>query len=163
MSLLSWIVCVVFVILVIDSILRRMRLNAYVKDLPQISSLVLLPNLWQTKTSTELFQIFEKVVNSCDGLFSIWVGTKLVIHCDDPVNMKTILMSKNCLDKPYYYRQLSACGDGIFTAQGKFEIDINVPHFRTDNELRKFLNIMGSSRLASRSQKYQRSVHFEHS
>lgn len=134
MLLLLWVVCVVFVILVIDSILRRMRLNAYVENLPRISSLVLLTSLWQSKTSTELFHAIDKVTSSCDGLVSLWMGTKLVILCDDPVNMKTILMSKNCIDRPYNYRLLSSCGDGIFTARGKFEIVLNVLYFRTGNE-----------------------------
>lgn len=107
-----------FVILLIAFVRHRMRLNAYVKNLPKIPQSAFLPLLWVNKTSAELFYHFEKITSYCDGLTSGLFGTKLVIFCDDPVNMQTILTSKQCVNKPDQYRMVTAASRGVFAAKG---------------------------------------------
>lgn len=99
-------------------VLRLLRLNSYVKTLPKIPFAVLMPLLRRNKTKVELFQCIDKVINYHDGLSSLCTGTKLVVFCDDPVNMKTILMSKHCVDKPYIYRMITTVSDGLVLAKG---------------------------------------------
>lgn len=126
MALIVLLVGAVLVITMVRLVLRLLRLNSYVKTLPKIPFAVLMPLFRRHKTSVELFQFLEKIGNYYDGLASFWVGTILVVICDDPVNMKTILMSKHCVEKPYLYRLVTAIGDGILLAKGIFQIVINM-------------------------------------
>lgn len=66
-----------------------------------------------------MYQSLQTILNYYDGMASAWFGTKLAIICDDPVNIKTILMSKDCVNKPYYYRMMRLAGKGLFTASSK--------------------------------------------
>lgn len=111
-------ICAAFVILMIDLVSRRKRLSDCVRNLPKVPFSAIVPFLRPNKTSAEVFECFEKIFNYHDGLSSILVGSKLTVFFDDPENIKTILLSKDCVDKPYYYRQLTAGGDGLFTANG---------------------------------------------
>lgn len=124
MPFFVWVMCALLVILVVSAVSRRQRLSAYVKKLPKIPFALLAPflELHSYKTQTELFQCIDKVINYYDGLASFWMGSKLVVICDDPVNMKTILMSKHCVNKPYIYRMMAAAGNGIFTSTGESKI-----------------------------------------
>lgn len=124
MPLFLWIICALLVISVVYVVSRRQRVNAYVKNLPKIPFALLAPflELKSNKTQTELFQCIDKVVNCYNGLASFWMGSKLVVICDDPVNMKTILMSKHCVNKPYFYRMMAAAGNGIFTSTSMSKI-----------------------------------------
>lgn len=133
MALFVLLIGAVLVIAMLRLMLRRLRLNSYVKTLPKIPFSVFMSLLRPNKTKVEQFQCFEKICNYYDGLASLWVGTKLVVICDDPVNMKTILMSKHCVDKPYYYRLVTAIGDGLFFANGIFRIAINVFNSKKSN------------------------------
>lgn len=121
MFLLVWTICMVFVILVVKNVLRLKRMGSYVKRLPGIPFKAVLPLLQPNTTTTELFKIYENITNYLDGdgLKKIWLLHKLVVLCDDPVNLRTILMSKDCLSKPYQYRLVSAVGEGILFSKGK--------------------------------------------
>lgn len=118
MLVLLWIICTALVILVFDLILRRLRHSFYVKNLPKIPLKVILPLLRPNITTTELFQIYEKATKINDGLAAIWILAKLVIVCEDPVNLRTILMSKDCFGKPYHFR-LNTAAAGILFSEGK--------------------------------------------
>lgn len=121
MLLLLLTICMVFVIWVADAMLRFKRVASHVKKLPTIPIKVLLPILRPNITTTELFQIYDKISYyfDSDGLTKVWLLHKLVVLCDDPVNLRTILMSKDCFSKPYHYRLVSAVGDGILFSEGK--------------------------------------------
>lgn len=112
----------VFVIYILQNIYQMLRQNAYVKNLPRIRTSICLPMLRPHKKSTDIYQYVNDVLNEYDGMAKVWMGSRLVVICDDPVNIKTILMSKDCLDKPYLYRMITSLGEGLFTGQSKFRI-----------------------------------------
>lgn len=157
MPLFVWVICAALMIFVIDFVMSRMRFNKYIKVLPKIPLAVIVPFLRPNQTSVEIFQCIEKVINHYNGLASFWIGTKPVIICDDPVNMKTILLSKDCISKPSFYRMLSVAGNGIFSAKG-------IPFCLHPFKCVRFEQYcsFGSARLAYGSQKYKYDVHFEH-
>lgn len=117
MPLFVWVICAAFVIFMVDLVSRRKRLSDCVRNLPKIPLSAIVPFLRPNKTSTEVFECLEKIFNYHDGSASMLVGTKLTVLFDDPENIKTILLSKDCVDKPYYYRHIAG-GDGLFTANG---------------------------------------------
>lgn len=112
---LMWAICVMFLIVWIKLTLRRKRRNSYLENLPKIPFKVLLPLLRPNITTTELFQIYEKATNyfDGDGLKASWIFTNPAIVCDDPVNLRTILKSKDCSSKTHNFRLLPAVADGI--------------------------------------------------
>lgn len=46
-----------------------------------------------------------------------WLGPKLHLIIDKPEDLQTVLLSPNCLDKPYVYRFLPN-ERGLFTSEG---------------------------------------------
>lgn len=119
MFLFLWIICTAFVVMVFDLILQRLRLSFYVKNLPTIPLKVVLPLLRPNVTTTEIFQIDEKATNMHDGLTATWIFAQLLVICDDPVNLRTILMSKDCFGKPHNYRLIPAIANGILFSEGE--------------------------------------------
>lgn len=118
MWLFVCIFCVVFVILAVHLVWRQMRRTFCLKSLPKVPFKVLVPFLRPNKTTTELFQMTEKMTNYYDSLAAFWSGLDLTVICDDPVNLKTILTSKDCLDKPYLYRLVPETAEGIVFSEG---------------------------------------------
>lgn len=112
-------IVMVLTIYLVQIILDMLRQNSYVKNLPRIPFKILLPMLRQNKTTTDIYEYLNRILYEYDGLSKLWMGSRLVVVCADPVNIKTILMSKDCLDKPYIYRMMAGVGNGIFTAQSK--------------------------------------------
>lgn len=121
MPVFLWLICVLtcaVVVLIAAFMFRMKQLNSYMKNIPKIPCSMLAPFLVfrPNKTQAEIFQDLEKIINYYDGLAYFCVGTQLTVLCDDPVNLKTILMSKDCVNKPYFYRMMAAAGRGIFTS-----------------------------------------------
>lgn len=130
---LVWTICVIFFIIWIKLALRRKRRNSYVENLPKIPFKVLLPLLRPNITTTELFQIYEKATNSIDGdgLKTFCIFANLAIVCDDPVNLRTILKSKDCFSKTHHFRLLPAVADGISFSESKLhKFQITIFFFR---------------------------------
>lgn len=118
MPIFLWLIWTVLVIFLVSVVSRMLWLNSYVRNLPRIPLSLHLSFLRPNKTSVELYQCLEKITNYCDGLAYFWMGTKLAILCDDPANIKTILMSKDCINRPNFYRMMPGTGNGILTANG---------------------------------------------
>lgn len=112
----------VFVIYILQNIYQMLRQNAYVKNLPRVPISICLPMLRSNKKTADIYQYVNGVLNEYDGMAKLWMGSRLVVICDDPVNIRTILMSKDCLDKPYLYRMVTSLGNGLFTGQSKFRM-----------------------------------------
>lgn len=59
------------------------------------------------KSETEAFKLINHGFRSAPKMpFRIWFGPKLVVGISDPEDIKTVLNSGDCLDKPYIYKQL---------------------------------------------------------
>lgn len=55
------------------------------------------------KTTKDLFKILVDSIKMYDTPAKAYLGPFLVIVIDRPEDFKTVLMSQNCLDKPYFY------------------------------------------------------------
>lgn len=150
------VICVVFGILVVDLVLRQRRQSPYVENLPKLPFKMFVPLLRPNITTAEIYHRMEQLTNYCHGLVAFWIFPKLVIICDDPVNLKTILMSGDCLNKPYHYRMVPASGDGILFSRGISNRD---EYFR----FKGFYSFSDSPSLAKRPQKCSRGARYEHS
>lgn len=91
--------------------LWKRRLESYVKDLPgSDSTYPLIGNAHEFigKTTVEIFNNIYTFMKTKGTPNKIWLGPILVVSLDRPEDVKTILMSPNCLEKPYLYRFLPA-------------------------------------------------------
>lgn len=70
------------------------------------------------KSTTELFSGIVKFINDNDTPAKAYIGPILNITLDKPEDIRTILMSSSCLDKPYMYRFLPSTV-GILTTECK--------------------------------------------
>lgn len=68
------------------------------------------------KSTTELFNGIVKFVNETETPSKAYIGPVLNITLDKPEDIRTILMSQTCLDKPYMYRFLPSTV-GILTTE----------------------------------------------
>lgn len=113
MLLLLLLFCIVTLILWI--VLRYRRINDFVKDVPFISvDTFTFFNIGKSDMNEKVTQIS----NSYERLGKGWIGPILTIFMDHPDDLRVILNSEDCLDKPYIYRFLQA-GNGLLTANGK--------------------------------------------
>lgn len=112
--LLVSLVCVVLLLL---AVLKSHRIR-----LRKIPISMLVPFLRPQKMTANLFRNLEKVTSHFDGLFAFWIGPEQAVVCDDPVNLRTILMSKDCFNKSFHYRMVPAVGDGILFSDGMCQL-----------------------------------------
>lgn len=120
MSVFVWPILMVITIYLVQCISQIFRQIAFVKNLPHIPLNLCLPLLRHNKKTTDIYNLTAAITNAYDGMAKMWFGSQLVVVCDDPVNMKTILMSKDCLDKPSLHIMATFMGNGILTAPSKF-------------------------------------------
>lgn len=107
--------------LMVKYYLWKQHMNSYVKHLPTIqSSIPILGNAYKFlgKSTAEIFTDIIHFIKTSETPTKIWIGPCLTITLDKPEDVKTILMSPNCLDKPYMYRFLPS-EVGILTAACK--------------------------------------------
>ncbi|XP_055321750.1 cytochrome P450 4c3-like [Sitodiplosis mosellana] len=67
-------------------------------------------------TSTEIFNKFVQFATQNETPLKMYFGSKLIVILDKPEDLKAILLSQNCLDKPYVYG-FYPCPRGIATEQ----------------------------------------------
>lgn len=70
------------------------------------------------KSATELFKELVESTKEYGTPMKSYLGPLLVVTVDKPEDIKTVLMSQNCLDKPYFY-QFYPSPIGLFTATCK--------------------------------------------
>lgn len=116
-----WFFGAVIVVLVVSLVSRILWLNTYVKHLPRVPLSMISPYLVKVKSAKELFQSFEKISNSIDGMTTVWFGFELGVICDDLEDIKTVITSKDCIDKPQIFRMMKLAGNGIFTSSGMLQ------------------------------------------
>lgn len=99
----------------------KQHMESYVKDLPGLEgTLPVIGNAHEFvgKSTAEMFTEITSLVKRLDSPIKTWIGPMLTIIMDKPEDVKAILMSSNCLDKPYMYRFLPS-DVGILTAKCK--------------------------------------------
>lgn len=110
------IICAVIVTSMVYLVSHVLSLNAYVKHIPRVPLTMFKSFLTQTKTPTEFYEFLQNIFHLYGGMASLWFGPNLAVVCADPEDMRTVFMSKDCVDKPYLYRLMRALGNGIFSA-----------------------------------------------
>lgn len=89
----------------------KRRLETYVKDIPGVEPCYpFIGNVPQFmgKTMTEIFRDIDRFVKEKGTPNKTWLGPILVVNLDRPEDVRTVLMSPHCLEKPYLYRFLPA-------------------------------------------------------
>lgn len=71
------------------------------------------------KTTTQIFNELIDYMRKYDTPVKSYLGPFLVVSTDRPEDFKTVLMSPNCLDKPYIY-QFFPSEAGLMSATCKF-------------------------------------------
>lgn len=84
------------------------------RTLPFIGNALLF---WQD-TTTDLFYAMTRIFERVDTPSKAYLGPYLVIHLDKPDDIKRVLMSSDCHNKPYFYQLLSNT-QGLFTMKCK--------------------------------------------
>lgn len=117
-----------FVVLVVTGLIKyflHMRhMESYVKHLPTMHPVYPFignAHFFIGKSTAELFSGIVKFVKDNETPAKAYIGPVLNITLDKPEDIRTILMSQSCLDKPYMYRFLPST-IGILTTECK-----NVP------------------------------------
>lgn len=70
-------------------------------------------------TTTDLFNAMTSIFERVDTPSKAYLGPFLVVHLDKPDDIKTVLMSSDCHNKPYFYQLLSNT-QGLFTMKCKW-------------------------------------------
>lgn len=94
------------------------RVYVHVRNIPTIPFNIIWPLYQINMNAKKYFDIFNNIQLAHDGLSKFWLGPKLAIVCDEPSLIHTILMSKECIEKPYLYRMIVGAGNGIFSSKG---------------------------------------------
>lgn len=99
------------------------NIECYVKNIPTIPC-VFLPlighgHAFIGKTSEAFLNIYYQFVNKVETPSKFYLGPFLVINLDKPEDIRTILTSSSCLDRPYFYQFLPNT-NGLFTIKCKF-------------------------------------------
>lgn len=94
------------------------KLECYVKNIPSIPCLF-LPfighgHAFVGKTSEAFFNIYYQFVDKVETPSKCFLGPFLIINLDKPEDIKTVLTSSSCLDRPYFYQFLPNI-NGLFT------------------------------------------------
>lgn len=112
--------CAVLVITVfVKYILYKRHLESYVKDLPMLEPCYpIIGNAHEFigKNTAQLFTDIVAFVKTYGTPAKSWIGPALTITLDKPEDVKTVLMSQTCLDKPYMYRFLPSTVGILTTA-----------------------------------------------
>lgn len=126
-----WLVLIVAII--VKYVLYRRRMESYVKDLPTMKPLLPILGNAQSFIGIDTAQLFSGIIDSIrlyGTPFVSWIGPVMNVTLDKPEDVKTILMSSSCLDKPYMYRFLPSTR-GILTAAC-----MTMPVIKHNNELK---------------------------
>lgn len=75
------------------------------------------------KSTKDLFKIIVDSIKANDTPIKAYLGPILVVAIDRPDDFKTILMSPNCLDKPYFY-EFYPSKVGLMSATCEFNFSI---------------------------------------
>lgn len=106
--------------------LQVRHFESYVKHVKMGNrSFPLVGNAWSLigKSTATLFKEITEVTKTHGTPLKGYMGPALVISLDRPEDIKTVLMSPNCLDKPYLY-QFYPRPCGILNARCKSQTTI---------------------------------------
>lgn len=106
----------------VKQLMRYYHFESYVKDLN--SPYPIIPLLGSNcsvigKSTTDVCNDFIEFSKTNGTPVKSYLGTDLIVTLDDPEDVKTILMSQHCLDKPFLFDFLP-CPGGLVTIRCLF-------------------------------------------
>lgn len=112
---------------VIKYCLNMRKMESYVKNIPSIPC-IFLPfighgHAFAGKTSEAFFNLYQQFVAKVETPSKFYLGPFLVINLDKPDDIKTVLTSSSCLDRPYFYQFLPNT-TGLFTIKCNLMTDL---------------------------------------
>lgn len=119
MAVLIYLAVIVLIVLVVCFGVSIYRTNKYVENVPFVPWQIMKQFISLKSRTCDTYKIIEQMFGHQNGLGKFFIGTKLVVVCDDPVDVKTILLSRRCVDKPYLYRLIPGARNGLFSSHGK--------------------------------------------
>lgn len=105
-------------VIIIKYVLYRRRMESYVKNLPSLKPILPILGNAHHFIGIDTARLFTGILEFIQlyGTPAVsWIGPVCNITLDKPEDVKAILMSPSCLDKPYMYRFLPSTR-GILTA-----------------------------------------------
>lgn len=98
--------CVFFVVLgLIKYISHVQNIESHMKDLKTLPRIPFIGNIafFMGKSLQEVYEEFIQIILKSGTPFKAQIGPAFFILLDEPEDVKTVLMSPHCLDKPYIY------------------------------------------------------------
>lgn len=122
--------CIVFgIALVFKHMVYKQHMKSFVQNVPTVEpSYPLIGSAFEFvgKNSAQLFRMIVQAVKRHSTPCKAWLGPVLAIVVDRPEDVKAVLMSTACLDKPYMYRFLPSTS-GLLTAASTRTSDFFCP------------------------------------
>lgn len=113
------VLCIVFgIALVVKHIVNKWRMESFTQNVPTMKPCYpMIGSAFQLvgKNSAQVFSMIVQAVKAHSTPCKAWLGPVLAIVVDRPEDVRTVLMSTACLDKPYMYRFLPSTS-GLLTA-----------------------------------------------
>lgn len=126
--MIAFTICVILLTLALLKYVVHMRhIESYVKNLKSAKPFIpffghILKFI--TKSTSENYEYFVDLATHNESPVKLYIGPKLFVILDKPDDIKAILMSPHCLDKPFLYDYLPY-KYGLLTAQCKTQ-DIQI-------------------------------------
>lgn len=124
-SLFKMIILTLVVVLIVTGLIKYFmhmhKMESYVKHLPTMHPVYPFignAHFFIGKSTAELFSGIVNFVSENETPAKAYIGPVLNITLDKAEDIRTILMSQTCLDKPYMYRFLPSTV-GILTTECK--------------------------------------------
>lgn len=109
-AMIVLVLCVVIAItFVIKYMSYKQHMESFVKNLPMLKPCYPLIGCafnFIGKNTTQLFEETVQIIKSHETPCVAWVGPLMTISVDKPEDVKAVLMSPTCLERPYVYRFL---------------------------------------------------------
>lgn len=90
---------------------------------------MILLNIFKLSFHQEIYNEITKFCDAAPHPSRYWLGTILVVFVSSPEDMKTILNSPHCIQKPYMYEYLGV-KNGLMVANGSGDIIYKTIHIR---------------------------------
>lgn len=95
----------VTILSIIKYIVHVKHIDSLLKDVKSLPRIPLVGNLalFMGKSLQEVYEEFIRIILKEGTPFKAQIGPAFFVILDKPDDMKTVLMSQHCLDRPYIY------------------------------------------------------------
>lgn len=103
------VVAVLYLLLLVFGIIKYIRhvrrIDKYLKDIETLPRIPLIGNVtcFMGKSLQVLYEELYHIILRSGTPFKMQIGPSFYVILDQPEDVKTVVMSQNCLDRPYVY------------------------------------------------------------